>query len=340
MTIPPAVKNALKTFSLLLDLVNARPQKNSNFRDISFQQMFLDKCSETDSRHYSDTSVPPPATDTYLNFSPAEMVFYYSFQESSVLSPSNPSSGTDTEHEKSLSPSFLIQFMNTTSDPQASSSAIHVMMKLLSHLKKTLNYHPTELDMMEWNTSGFSWNEVKYKDLKSIGGILAYDIFCGVFDGLSKIVDEYSLSVDERRSPLSALNLNIVDQERRRNKEVEMANVEKDLRNLMWEPLFVDMIYLMQECGTLAKIGGSYLFSLEDEEYTPVVHTKEELTPLRQRLYDWISDTEMGQSKLQKGKGGTRILIQSIGVLYTALQRVLSDTEMNDSVILLRHRLG
>jgi hypothetical protein len=97
----------------------------------------------------------------------------------------------------------------------------------------------------------------------------------------------------------------------------------------------------------MARLGGSYLFSLEAEEPASIFIGKEELNSLRQRLFEWISDTEMGQlsstprgRETQQSTGGVRLLLHTIEILYFALRRVLPGRQGDDALRTLRHRLG
>lgn len=285
MTIPFPVKNALKTLSALLDLTTPRlqslPQTGasgsfSNTREKPFQRIFFDKYSET-GRTFSDQTYSLPDSEFYLNISPAEMVFHSAFRDLSPSSSPTTSPAalhtqgltgrTDTElqpeqevkeEEERITPSFLIQFMLTTSDPQAASAAAQVLSKLLYHLKRSLHFYPTDSELMEWNISGYSWNEFKYKDLKSSGGIFAYDVFCRSFDGIGKILLEEYRGLgkrgrdqgETRRYPLGSLHANLMETGGREKqgwqKERKENNIEEGLENLIWEPLLIDMIDLLQ----------------------------------------------------------------------------------------------
>jgi hypothetical protein len=107
-----------------------------------------------------------------------------------------------------------------------------------------LNHSPTEAEVRHWHTIGYSWSELKYKDFKSVGGIFAYDVFCGVFDGLAKVSREYALNSVEDQSSRA------VGSERGRwNRETNSRQEsvsEKELSELIWEPLLVDMMNLLQ----------------------------------------------------------------------------------------------
>jgi hypothetical protein len=354
VTIPMPVKNALKTFSVLLDLTSSprsppqphhgaapapastlssspswktsgspssRSEKGGGNKSTggerAFQRMFLDKFAETGHSRssYSSLQSDSESVNFYLQLSPAEIVFISAFCDLSSLtsspaqhpthtSPSSQGQGltgrTDTERqqqqgqrqgpmdkeeeeekEEIMTPSFLIQFMLTTSDPQASSSATQVLLKLLSHLKRALHFHPSDSQLMAWNASGLSWNELRFKELKSAGGIFAYDVFCGIFDGIGKILaQEYEVrdratrgaragggraagEGDEQRgrerSPLGSLHVNLLEtlgrggglegKGQRKGKDqlqAEQAKQETELRSLIWEPLLIDMIELLQ----------------------------------------------------------------------------------------------
>ena len=157
-----------------------------------------------------------------------------------------------------ITTSFLIQFMLTTSDPQAASAAAQVLSKLLFHLKRSLHFYPTDSELMEWNISGYSWNESRYKDLKSSGGIFAYDVFCGVFDGIGKILLEEYQGLGKRgrdqgaarRHPLGSLHANLMETCGREKQGWEKGrqenSMEEGFENLIWEPLLIDMIDLLQ----------------------------------------------------------------------------------------------
>jgi hypothetical protein len=74
--------------------------------------------------------------------------------------------------------------------------------------------------------------------------------------------------------------------------------------------------------------------------------SKGELNSLRQRLNEWISDTEVGPSLSYQsntsghGYGGIVLIIQAIEILFHSLRRLLVATELTDSLRILRHRLG
>jgi hypothetical protein len=286
VTIPSPVKNALKTFSVLLDLTTPRPQAGHptawSSRDRSFQRMFLDKYSETGQTFSQQASAALSDSEFYLSISPAEMVFYSAFRDLPPLSQGTERTDTELQqgqehgqgqglHEEgeersTITPSFLIQFLLTTSDPQAASTAAQVLSKLLGHLKRSLHFHPTDSELMAWDASGHSWNEFRFKDLKSAGGIFAYDVFCGVFDGLGKIVTQQSEGGGGRggggqwemkRDPLGSLHANLMgsggrgrngQQEKKEggNGFREEEGGEEGLRSLIWEPLLIDLIELLQ----------------------------------------------------------------------------------------------
>lgn len=395
VVIPAPIKNAIHVFRIFLDITTGPSE--SQFK--LYHGIFLEKNNQDmnhdnhnhnhNNRQYynrtPDILVMTQFTDDISSrLSPCEMVLYFTLIGETSFGKINFQSNSNSNQEGSNTlPSFLIHFLGTISDPQISSITTHFLIRLLNQIKKCINSHPTEDDLLQISsTTDYEWKETKFKQFKTNAGILAYDLFCGAFDGLMKIFDIYtSIEKESKRLPFRNINPNInyetqatptvtstsstTNETGKKMKETENENqhkIDKELKKLIWEPLIVDFIHLIQECTTLARIpfGGSYLFSFEDNENLTYDEI-EDLESLRHRIYEWMSDLDISNSQILSSTtatgattstklnttsnyGGCIVLLDCIHELYTILLKLFSSTDLSsdsiDSIFLLKHRYG
>jgi hypothetical protein len=234
--IPPPVRNALAIFSLLMDLIPplsitspTTPERKYQTAQRKYQLyhgIFLDYTRP------SRQTIEEP-----LSFlSPTELILSHALIEHTSGRESN------LNHEGNTLPStFLIHFISAVSDPQATSLGLSFLRHLLVHMKGCLLSHPTEEEIALINLSTeCQWNDLKYKHMKSNSGLFAYDVFCGIFEGIGKLL-KASKKYETNRKPLRALNSNTMGQV----DEKRSINIEENTI-IIWEPVLIEMVQLIQ----------------------------------------------------------------------------------------------
>ena len=350
ITIPNPMKNALYTLQILLDLTEISSENQHQL----YHGIFLDKQTIQIHNQTPDfVKINNFNEDLSSRLSPCEVVLYFALNSETKFPTMTTTAMKSTSMNQDVLcnlPSFLIHFVGAISDPQTSSVATEFLIKLLQHFKKCLNSHPSEEELLQITSdSEYEWNEYKFQQLKTNVGDLAYHAFFGAFDGIKKILNESTREgIEPKKIPLGNVNLNVLDGEDRENlRTMKVADkqkirmIETELKSLIWEPLLIDFIYLIQECTTLARI--PFTFEIDDENFIvdrSEILENEDLEPLRHRVYEWMNDLEStAPLTTSNNYSGCSLLLDCITTFYSVLSKLLSINDPTDSTRSIKHHL-